>query len=77
MYRPNCDFRFIDCGMAFWNSSLFANNTDTNGAGLDDSIKNVEEDVINFLVVGIDQDDGRETNQLTDTILVVRFPCKR
>lgn len=63
-------------GMAFWNSSLFANNTDTNGAGLDDSIKNVEEDVINFLVVGIDQDDGRETNQLTDTILVVSFHVK-
>lgn len=61
-------------GMAFWNSSLFSDSTDTN-AGLDNSIGTITEEVINILILGIDTDDdtSRDVNNLTDTIMVASF----
>lgn len=59
--------------VGLWNSRFFVNETDGSAAGLDDAIGNENDKVINFLVVGIDSDQGRESNQLTDTILVASF----
>ncbi len=56
-----------------WNSSFFTNETDTGTAGLSPDIGGIDKASINILLVGIDSDERRETNQLTDTILVASF----
>lgn len=70
---------FLLCIGAFaylWNSSLFKNSTDSGSAGLDSSIGGTSKDVVNILFIGLDSDVGRETNQLTDTILLASFNQK-
>lgn len=60
-----------------WNGNFFKNDTDAGKAGLDDTIGGADPDFINILFVGIDNDEGRETNQLTDTILVASLDVKQ
>lgn len=54
-----------------WNSSFFQNDTDTGSAGLDPEISSNEKGIVNILFVGIDNDQGRRENMLTDTIMVI------
>lgn len=60
-----------------WNSSFFQNDTDSGAAGLNPEIAGMGDEVVNILVLGIDNDEGRRENMLTDTIMVVSIDCKQ
>lgn len=70
-------FLFVIGGFFYvWNSAFFQNDTDAGSAGLNPEIAGAEQDVVNILFLGIDNDEGRRENMLTDTIMVLSVDCK-